>query len=69
VWRCVAPHSDGESSAALRHGWTTGNDKERLAIALALSTAPQIQIDLPADELARLQAKLVSEKISWPDLA
>lgn len=69
VWRCVVPHADGEGVAALTHGWTTGNDKERLAIALALGTAPQIQSDLPADELARLQAKLVSEKISWPDLA
>jgi hypothetical protein len=69
VWRCVAPHADGEGIAALTHGWTTGNDKQRLAIALALRTAPQIRIDLPADELARLQAKLVSEKISWPDLA
>jgi hypothetical protein len=69
VWRCVAPHADGEGIAALAHAWTTGNDKERLAITLALSTAPQIQVDLPADELARLQAKLVSEKIGWPDLA
>lgn len=69
VWRCVTPHADGEGIAALAHGWTTGNDKERLAIALALRTAPQIRIDLPADELARLQAKLVSEKINWPDLA
>jgi hypothetical protein len=69
VWRCVAPHADDEGIAALAHGWTTGNDKERLAIALALRTAPQIQIDLPADELARLQTKLVSEKINWPDLA
>jgi len=69
VWRCVAPHADSEAVAALAHGWTTGNDKERLAIALALQTAPQIRIDLPADELARLQAKLFSEKIGWPDLA
>ncbi|MEA2888483.1 MAG: hypothetical protein QOD11_2843 [Bradyrhizobium sp.] len=69
VWRCVAPHADGEGIAALTHGWTTGNDKERLAIALALQAAPQIRTDLPAGELARLQAKLISEKISWPDLA
>jgi hypothetical protein len=69
VWRCVAPHADDEGIAALAHGWTRGNDKERLAIALALRTAPQIQIDLPADELARLQTKLVSEKINWSDLA
>jgi hypothetical protein len=69
VWRCVVPHADGEGIAALTHGWTTGNEKERLAIALALRAAPQIRIDLPADELARPQAKLVSGKISWPDLA
>jgi hypothetical protein len=69
VWRCVAPHADDEGIAALARGWTRGNDKERLAIALALRTAPQIQVDLPADELARLQTKLVSEIINWPDLA
>lgn len=69
VWRCVAPHADGEGVAALAHGWTAGNDRERLAIALALQTAPQIRIDLPADELADLQARLISEKINWPDLA
>jgi hypothetical protein len=69
VWRCVAPHADGEGITALTHGWTTGNDKERLAIALALQTAPQVRVDLPADELGRLQSRLVSEKINWPDLA
>jgi hypothetical protein len=69
VWRCVAPHADSEGIAALTRGWTTGNDRERLAIALALQTAPQIRTDLPADELAKLQAKLIFEKINWPDLA
>jgi hypothetical protein len=69
VWRCVAPHADAEGIAALTHGWTTGNDKERLAIALALQMAPQIRFNLPANELAHLQARLISEKINWPDLA
>jgi hypothetical protein len=69
VWRCVAPHADSEGVAALAHGWTIGNDSERLAIALALQMAPQIRIDLPADELAHLQARLISEKINWSDLA
>jgi hypothetical protein len=69
VWRCVAPHADDEGVAALAHGWTTGNDRERLAIALALLMASQIRIDLPADELAHLQARLISEKINWHDLA
>jgi hypothetical protein len=69
VWRCVAPHADAEGIAALTQGWTTGNDKERLAIALALQAAPQIRVDLPASELADLQARLISEKIAWPGLA
>lgn len=69
VWRCVAPHADGEGIAALTQGWTTGNERERLAIALALQTAPETRIDLPAEELAHFHAKLVSEKINWPDLA
>jgi hypothetical protein len=69
VWRCVAPHADGEGIAALTHGWTTGNDKERLAIALALQAAPQIRVDLSASKLADLQARLISEKIAWPGLA
>jgi hypothetical protein len=69
VWRCVAPHADGEGIAALSYGWTTGNDRERLAIALALQTAPQIRLHLPAEELARFEAKLVLERINWPDLA
>jgi hypothetical protein len=69
VWRCVASHADGEGIAALSHGWTAGNDRERLAIMLALQTAPHIRLDLPTDERARFEAKLVSEKINWPDLA
>jgi hypothetical protein len=69
VWRCVAPYADGEGVAALTHGWNAGNDKERLAIALALQAAPRIQAVLPADEIANLQTRLASEKISWRDLA
>jgi hypothetical protein len=69
VWRCVAPHADREGVAALTHGWNAGNDKERLAIALALQAAPQIQAVLPADEIVNLQTRLASEKISWRDLA
>ena len=69
VWRCVAPHADGECVAALKHGWNAGNDKERLAIALALQKAPQICADLPADEIAKFQTRLASERMSWRDLA
>jgi hypothetical protein len=69
VWRCVAPHADREGISALAHGWNAGNDKERLAIALALRQTPDLQAGLPTDEIARLQAKLDSEKAGWRDLA
>ena len=69
VWRCVAPHADHEGVAALAHGWSAGNDKERLAIAFALRRAPDLQADLPMDEIARLQARLMSGNAEWRDLA
>jgi hypothetical protein len=69
LWRCVAPHADSEGVSALAHGWNAGNDKERLAIALALRRTPDLQAGLPMDEIARLQAKLASEKAEWRDLA
>ena len=67
LWRCVAPHADDEGSAALAHGWNSGNDKERLAIALALRGARHVH-GLPAEKVADLQARLESEKIDWRDL-
>jgi hypothetical protein len=69
VWRCVAPHADDEGVAALAHGWSEGNDKERLAIALALRQTPNLQPGLPVDEIGRLQTRLVAEKTEWRDLA
>ena len=69
LWRCVAPHANSEDIAALVHGWNAGNDKERLAITLALQQAPHLHIDLPTPEIANLQMRLASEKISWRDLA
>jgi hypothetical protein len=69
LWRCVVPHADGECIAALSHGWNAGNDKERLAIALALRGLPLPTADLPAEQIASLQARLQSEKAEWRDLA
>ena len=68
VWRCVAPHADNEGIAAMVRGWNEGGDKERLAISLALRSAPQIRASLPAEEIASLQARLASEKMNWRDL-
>ena len=69
LWRCVAPHADSEGVAALAHGWNAGNDKERLAVALALRREPHLHVDLAMDEVANLQARLESEKVEWRDLA
>jgi hypothetical protein len=69
VWRCVAPHADGEGAAALAHAWKAASDRERLAIALALRTAPRTHTDLPQDEISKFQARLAFEKMSWRDLA
>ncbi len=68
LWRCVAPHADDEGVVALAHAWNAGHDKERLAIAFALRGAPHVR-GLPAEEVARLQTRLESEKIEWRDLA
>jgi hypothetical protein len=69
LWRCVAPHADNEGISALTHGWNVGNDRERLAIAFALRLAPDLRAGLPMGEIARLQARLESEKSEWRDLA
>ncbi len=69
IWRCVAPHADGEGVAALQKGWNAGTDRERLAIALALQRAPHLQASLPAEEVAAVRARLVAEKTGWYDLA
>jgi hypothetical protein len=68
LWRCVAPHADDEGVGALAHGWNAGNDRERLAIALALRGAPYAG-SLPPEEVAKFQARLESEKLEWRDLA
>lgn len=70
LWRCVAPHADSEGVAALTHALHTGHEKDRLAVALALQNASNTQIDPSLhDEIRRLQAQLVANKIGWRDLS
>jgi hypothetical protein len=68
LWRCVVPHADEEGVKAFTHGWNAGGDIERLAIALALRGNPHVQ-GLPEEEVAKLQARLILERIEWRDLA
>jgi hypothetical protein len=75
LWRCVAPHCDGDGFAALTHGWNAGSDRERLAIALALRGSSRMQglpmqgLPIEEEEIAKLQARLALEKVTWRDLA
>jgi hypothetical protein len=76
VWRCVAPHADAEGIAALLRAFEQGNDKERLAVALALRLAPPDRADdvfRPHPNLRRqaeeIQARLALEQIEWKALA
>jgi hypothetical protein len=69
LWRCVAPHADGECVAALTHGWSVGDDNERRAIAFALRGLHVVTAELPAEEIASLQARLEADKVEWRDLA
>jgi hypothetical protein len=75
VWRCVAPHADGEGRAALIRAFETGADQERLAVALALQQAGPQQADAvfeqPAlrQQVRDLQARLAVGKLGWDALA
>ena len=74
VWRCVAPHADDEGVAALVRAFETGGERERLSVALALQQPSSQRVDAVfarqnlAEPLARLQARLATEKIDWTSL-
>jgi hypothetical protein len=70
LWRCVAPYADSEGVAALTHAWEIGDEKDHLAIVLALRQLTDLAVDLPfKDDIGSLQARLSNEQIDWRDLA
>jgi hypothetical protein len=70
LWRCVAPYADAEGVAALTRAWKSGENKDRLAIALALQHPAGVAIDLPFHhEVGQLKTQLADEKIGWRDVA
>jgi hypothetical protein len=75
VWRCVAPHADAEGDAALVRTFETGDDKERLAVALALQQAEPQRTDAlfeqPAlrQQIRDMQARSAADRLSWAALA
>jgi hypothetical protein len=75
VWRCVAPHADVEGIAALVRAFETGEERERLAVALALQQSSSRPVDAAfsrlglKDRLAELQSHLAKQQIGWTSLA
>jgi hypothetical protein len=70
LWRCVAPYANPEGVTALTRAWNSGENKDRLAIALALQHPAGAAIDLPfRRELGQLTTQLADEKIGWRDVA
>jgi hypothetical protein len=71
LWRCVAPYADAQGIAALTRAWHGDQDKDRLAIALALQhPAAGASADLPfRDEVSQFKTRLADGKIGWRDLA
>jgi hypothetical protein len=75
VWRCVAPHADAEGIAALVRAFQTGEERERLSVALALQQSSSRPVDAAfsqrglKDRLAELQSHLAKERIGWTSLA
>jgi hypothetical protein len=70
IWRCIVPCADREGMAALIRAWEHGVENDRLAIALALRTTPDVAASLLfGNELTKFQAKLDARNMGWRDLA
>lgn len=72
LWRCVVPHADDEGTKAIEYAFAHGQEKDRLAIALAmkdLATTDIAERISFQDDLPTLQARLKTENIGWSDLA
>ena len=69
LWRCIAPHADGDGIAALRRAFDTGGDKDRLALALAIRDTGAAAALPHRSEIEKLHGRLAGERITWRDLA
>jgi hypothetical protein len=75
VWRCVAPHADAEGIGALVRAFETGEERERLSVALALQQPASQRADAAFSQrglkgqLTEVQSQLLKEKIDWTSLA
>lgn len=70
IWRCIVPHDDAEGLAALARAWDADAGNDRLAIALALETAPEITAGLRfGAQLDGARAVIAEKNIDWRVLA
>jgi len=70
IWRCIVPHADAEGLIALARAWDADAGNDRLAIALALKTAPDLASGLPFCEgLPDMRTTLEAGHIGWNELA
>jgi hypothetical protein len=70
IWRCIVPHADAEGLFALARAWDADAGNDRLAIALALETAPKTNAGLPFEaELDEARAVIAANNIDWRVLA
>jgi hypothetical protein len=70
IWRCIVPHADAEGLAAVARAWEDGAENDRLAVALALRTTPDVAASLLfGNELTEVQSKLDARNMGWRDLA
>jgi hypothetical protein len=70
VWRCIAPHADADGLAAMARAWDADAGNDRLAIALALESAPKTSAGLPfGARLDEASAAIAANKIDWRVLA
>jgi hypothetical protein len=64
------PRADDEGLATIATAWERGADAERLAIALALTTASEIAAVLPfAAGLRAAEATIAAKRMEWRDFA
>ena len=69
LWRCVGPHADQEALDDLGRVLKTGDDRDRKAAALALSTASSSAAKRLLETVPSLAAETRSGRLTWATLA
>ena len=68
LWRCVGPHADQAALDDLGRVLKTGDDRDRKAAALALSTASSAAAKRLLETVPALAAEIKSGRLTWATL-